>query len=461
MAAVTHATGTGPATPRPAARADLRGRALGRLPERVRAAIAEQQDHSERLIGWIQLVVVVLFGTLYLLAPKPFTGEQSFEPVPWVLGLYFGFTLLRLGLAYRMRLPGWLIVLSIFLDMALLMALIWSFHLQYRQPASFYLKAPTLLYVFIFIALRTLRFEVRYVLLAGAVAALGWLGLLGYAVHDTHHMKITRDYVEYMTSNAMLIGAEFDKIVSILVVTGILALAIGRAQRLMVRAMAEQSAARDLARFFAPEIAARIRESERELRPGYGEAREAAILNVDIRGFSALAKSLAPAEAMRLLTEYEARLVPVIQRCGGCIDKFLGDGIMATFGAAVPSPTYAADALNAIDALLAEVAAWNGARAASGRNALPVGMAVATGRVVFGAVGDDTRLEFTVIGEAVNLSAKLEKHNRAENTVALASKQAYDQAAAQGYAPKPQHRVLPGRRVMGLPQPLDIVALAR
>ena len=81
--------------------------------------------------------------------------------------------------------------------------------------------------------------------------------------------------------------------------------------------------------------------------------------------------------------------------------------------------------------------------------------------MVFGAVGDDTRLEFTVIGEAVNLSAKLEKHNRAENTVALASKQAYDQAAAQGYAPKPQHRVLPGRRVMGLPQPLDIVALAR
>ena len=209
MAAVTHATGTGPATPRPAARADLRGRALGRLPERVRAAIAEQQDHSERLIGWIQLVVVVLFGTLYLLAPKPFTAEQTFAPVPWVLGLYFGFTLLRLGLAYRMRLPGWLIVLSIFLDMALLIALIWSFHLQYRQPASFYLKAPTLLYVFIFIALRTLRFEVRYVLLAGAVAALGWLGLLGYAVHDTHHMKITRDYVEYMTSNAMLIGAEF------------------------------------------------------------------------------------------------------------------------------------------------------------------------------------------------------------------------------------------------------------
>ena len=134
---------------------------------------------------------------------------------------------------------------------------------------------------------------------------------------------------------------------------------------------------------------------------------------------------------------------------------------MATFGAAVPSPGYAADALNAVDALLAEVAAWNAARAARGQNALRVGMAVATGRVVFGAVGDDTRLEFTVIGEAVNLSAKLEKHNRAENTLALASKHAYDQATAQGYAPRPQHQVLPGRNVMGLAQALDIVVLAR
>ena len=62
------------------------------------------------------------------------------------------------------------------IDIVMLMGLIWSFHIQYHQPASFYLKAPTLLYVFIFIALRALRFEPRFVLTAGLVAAAGGAG---------------------------------------------------------------------------------------------------------------------------------------------------------------------------------------------------------------------------------------------------------------------------------------------
>ena len=81
-----------------------------------------------------------------------------------------------------MRLPAWLLALSIIIDMALLFGLIWSFHLQYAQPPSFYLKAPTLLYVFIFIALRALRFEAKYVVFAGLAAALGWLAMVLYVV---------------------------------------------------------------------------------------------------------------------------------------------------------------------------------------------------------------------------------------------------------------------------------------
>jgi adenylate cyclase len=78
------------------------------------------------------------------------------------LTAYFAFTLGRLIGSHRGQLPNWL-----------LMALIWSFHIQYMQPASFYLKAPTMIYAFIFIALRALRFEPRFILLAGAAAALG------------------------------------------------------------------------------------------------------------------------------------------------------------------------------------------------------------------------------------------------------------------------------------------------
>ena len=222
--------------PRRSAAANLRHR---HLPERVSRAIRQQQDASERLIGWFQLAVVTIFGLLYAVSPKTFSADAPFAPVPWVLAIYLLFTLLRLGLAYRGSLPNSILYASVVIDMALLLGLIWSFHIQYLQPPSFYLKVPTLLYVFIFIALRALRFEARFVIVAGIVAALGWSLLAGYAVYATEQDMVTRDYVKYMTTNAILIGAEFDKIVSILTVTAIIAVAITRARGLLIRAVAE------------------------------------------------------------------------------------------------------------------------------------------------------------------------------------------------------------------------------
>ena len=216
--------------------------------------------------------MVTFFILLYTIAPKTSAGT-GFQPVPWALGLYFVFTLIRLSFAYRHILPQWLLMASVVMDMGLLMVLIWSFHLQYEQPAPFYLKAPTLLYVFIFISLRALRFEPRYVVAAGVTAAAGWLILLLYALNDMTSMgeTITRDYVLYMTSNRVLVGAEIDKILSILVVTFVLAVALIRARRVLIRAVVEGTAAQDLSRFVSPEIADRITAADEAIQPGDGE----------------------------------------------------------------------------------------------------------------------------------------------------------------------------------------------
>ena len=89
-----------------------------------------------------------------------------------------------------------------------------------------------------------------------------------------------------------------------------------------------------------------------------------------------------------------------------------------------------------------------------------MGVGIAVGPVVFGAVGDATRLEFTVIGDAVNLSAKLEKHTKVEAALALCTAAALDLARAQGYAPAGAPEVRAGRRVEGLDEALDLVVLA-
>jgi adenylate cyclase len=430
------------------------------VPARVRVAIERQQDESERLTAWIQLAIVIFFGILYAVSPKTYSGDLMYPPVTFALAGFAAAALLRLIVAYIGRVPGWLVGSLIVADIGLLLVLIWSFHIQYAQPPAFALKAPTLLYVFIFIALRTLRFEVRYVALAGLTAAAGWL-LLAISAIVADPGMVTRNYVHYLTANAVLIGAEIDKVITILVVTAVLSLALLRARRLLVAAVVEAAAARDLSRFFAPEIASRITRAEDQLRPGHGEARDATIVTVDIRGFTGLSKTLSPDDLIGILVAYQSHTVPAIQRHGGSIDKFLGDGILATFGTVRPSATHAADALRAIDAVVEAADSWNRERRAAGAVSVPLGVAGAAGPVIFGAVGSESRLEYTVIGEAVNLAAKLEKHNKAIGASASVLGATYDLAVAQGYRPQIPPERISGIEIPGIEVPVEVVILKR
>lgn len=452
------------------------------LPARVERAILAQQDRSEQIIGWVHAAIVTLFALLYAVSP-PAEGRAVnpmpwitdiptimlggewltrflANPVPWVLLLYFIATVIRLVWSYTAQLPPWSLVGSILIDMGLLMALIWSFHVQYAQPPAFYLKAPTLLYVFIFIALRALRYEERYVLLAGVVAALGWLVLVAYAAaFDPHEMPTTRNYVEYMTGPRILWGAEVDKMVTILVVSALLGLAMRNGRKLVVRAIAEEEAARDLRRFFSDDIARQITGADERILPGQGRICDVAAMFIDLRDFTRLSRDLPPDQTVAVLADYQARMVPVVQAHGGTIDKFLGDGIMASFGCAHPSPTYAADALRALDAIMAEALRWNQDRRSAGLPVVELGAAAVAGSVLFGAVGDETRLEYTIIGDAVNLAAKLEKHTKVEGVRALTDAPTYALARRQGYGV--EKKALPGTRyVLGVEEPRELVVLA-
>jgi adenylate cyclase len=440
----------------------LGGREMREMPERVRRVIERQQQDSEILVAWALLVFVSFASALYALSAPPTDAPMDIpiQPYPLALSIYAVFAAIRVVLVHTRRVPRWFLALAVVIDMGLLMTLIWLIHIHYHQTRAFYLKAPTLFHVFGFIALRALRFEAGFVILAGAVAVLGWILLLVLAAMDPQGMHVTHSFIEYMTSSHVLVGAEVEKIASIITVTAILALAVVRARRLLVRSVMEQMAAAELSRFFDPEVAAKIKGAAEMIRPGEGELRSAATLFVDLRGFTPLARALEPDQLIALLGEYQARLVPVIQKHGGSVDKFLGDGIMASFGAAVPTECYAADAMRAVDALLAAADAWAAERRTRGLMTPQVGMAVAVGEVLFGAIGDANRLEYTVIGDPVNLAAKLEKHTKVEKVRALTTVDALDLAVRQGYQPPAPKERRPACRVGGVDHPVDLAALA-
>ncbi len=429
------------------------------LPTRVIAEIERREDAAERLIGWVQLAILLAFTLLYALATRA-EGTLGANFVPAALAAYLTFTLFRVILSYRITLPWWFLILSMITDVALLCGLIFSFHIQYAQPAAFYLKSPTMIFLFIFISVRALRFDPRFVLMAGLIAALGWSLMVFYALtSDMGEMYITRNYVEYLTSNSILIGAEVEKILTILGVTFVLSLALYRARFVLFVAAQSSSAADDLRRFFSPEVASSITSSDTLPGAGHSETHEASILFIDVRGFTNAAEALPAETVMQVLSHYQKTALTEVQAFNGRVDKFMGDGILATFGAVEPNKTHAADALRAATAVikaldLAQVEmtglGWPGR--------FLTGAAVASGQVTVGVIGANGRLEFTVIGNAVNRAAKLENANKDHRTRALTDAATLQIAQSQGY-----ERVLkirPAAQIAGMSHPVDLCVLA-
>src|SRR5690606_19808386 len=205
--------------------------AFGRLPERAQRIVDGETREAEVLSAWLVVAIAVFFNVLYAVSPKALDAMGAFRPVPVVGGIFLVLGLVRVALARRGRMRGWLVPAFTVVDFGLLYGLIWSFHLQYQQPAAFYLKAPTFLLVFLFIAIRALRFEPRLVIFAGCVAAAGWVGMTAYALHAGDadgDGPVTRDFVTYMTSSSILVGAELEKIGAIPLCTGVLATVIAR-----------------------------------------------------------------------------------------------------------------------------------------------------------------------------------------------------------------------------------------
>ena len=159
-------------------------------------------------------------------------------------------------------------------------------------------------------------------------------------------------------------------------------------------------------RYFAPNVAAEIARQQEGARPG-GEKCPVTILFSDIRGFTTLSEGMTPDAIAQLLSEYFTEMVEVIFEHGGTLDKFVGDAILALWGAPIAHQHDADSAMRAAIAMQQSVTALNTKWAAEGRPAIGVGIGINYGEVFAGNIGSQRRLEYTVIGDAVNVASRL------------------------------------------------------
>jgi adenylate cyclase len=383
----------------------------------------------QRMRALAVILAVLLAGTLLAANLLPDLNRRMFrggiagwEPLaaigPFLLYELVVMTVLRIRLARDKDFPRPARFANALIETSLpgVIIVLLSSHMDPQIVFGFW---PPLLY-FIFILLSTLRLDFWLSLWTGAVAAIQQLVLVLWLLPLAPWGDIPEKTLVYHSSrSAVLLLAG--------VVAGIVAGSLRRQFEKSVAAAAARDRVTNLfGQHVSPAVVERLLATSSE--PA-SETRSVCVLFLDIRGFTAMTRTRPAGETVALLNDFFAEMIEIVDRHNGIINKFLGDGFLALFGAPLRDPSAARNALAAARAMLEAVDAWNGVRP---QQTLCIGIGIHIGDAVTGTVGSPQRKEYTVIGDTVNLAARLEQLTKETGSRLLVSGPVHEAMRASG-----------------------------
>jgi adenylate cyclase len=285
------------------------------------------------------------------------------------------------------------------------------------MPPQLGLRFGNFVYFYVMLARLAFTYQPRLVLWGGAMGALAWTAGTAWlaSLPDTVLVPVEGDTVEqavegFTQPTFVDLDAWLRDISVFMIIAALLALVVARSRRLVVRQANLERERANLARYFPPATVDRLARQDAALVQVREE--HAAVLFADLVGFTRWSERHGPTEVIALLREVHARLAEAVFRHEGTLDKFIGDGMMATFGTPEPGHRDASNALACTVALVGEFEAWNERRVRRGEEPVRLSVGVHYGPVVIGDIGTDRRLELAVLGDSVNVASRLESLTR-------------------------------------------------
>ncbi|MBI2735951.1 MAG: adenylate/guanylate cyclase domain-containing protein [Rhodospirillales bacterium] len=376
-----------------------RGRGLqmtdptGAVATHVDRAFVGLERRAEHILAGIRLLALLVLALVFRVVGTVDQGYPTMVP----LGGLAAITLITLWLVRLGLFRPWLSWLFATLDVAFLTHCLVVLAHRNGQSLELALNTPVALLVYVFLATAAVRHRPLLILYTGGLFIATWAAIWLWDWRAAG-------------GEAWLPGtwtAALAWLAAVGLTSYALFVAVWRARRTAVTAIAEAHLRENLSRYFSPKVVDEIAQNGGAVRSF--RAQKAAILFIDLRGFTSLAERMPADKVAAFLNDYRRRVGEPIARHHGIIDKFIGDGAMAIFGVPEPRGDDARNAVLAGVALVSVINAWRSERLAEGLPPVEVGIGIHYGDVTAGALGDENRLEYTVVGDAVNTAARIER----------------------------------------------------